>query len=81
MATVVQTEFGTWRVTVRRKGTKTLTKTFKRKTDADNWATQTEAGPKARDCLLLNSGKHFALMMLMVCHRNQLPNRRSCRAR
>jgi integrase len=50
MATVVQTEFGTWRVTVRRKGTKTLTKTFKRKTDADNWATQTEAD--------INKGEH-----------------------
>lgn len=43
MATIVQTEFGTWRVTVRRKGAKTLTKSFKRRTDADNWATQTEA--------------------------------------
>lgn len=43
MATITQTKFGTWNVKIRRKGTKTLTRSFARKTDAEVWARNQEA--------------------------------------
>ena len=38
MASIIETQFGTWRATIRRNGTKPLSKIFKRKTDAEVWA-------------------------------------------
>jgi integrase len=43
MASIVQTAAGTFRVLVRRKGNKTLCKTFASRKDAERWARQTEA--------------------------------------
>lgn len=43
MASIIQTTAGTWRVLVRRKGIKTLCKTFDSKREAERWARQAEA--------------------------------------
>lgn len=43
MASIIQVG-GKWRAQVRRKGHKPMTKTFERKTDADQWARRIEAG-------------------------------------
>lgn len=43
MATIVQTDSGSWQAIVRRKGTKPVKKSFTRKTDAANWARMVEA--------------------------------------
>jgi len=43
VATILQTPIGNWQAIIRRKGTKTIKKTFTRKTDATNWAKVTEA--------------------------------------
>jgi len=42
MATIRKTEHGTWKAIIRRKGHKPLYKNFKRKTDAEYWARETE---------------------------------------
>lgn len=47
MASIVQTAAGTFRVLVRRKGSKTLCKTFAARKDAERWARQTEAAIEA----------------------------------
>jgi integrase len=43
MASIVQTAAGTFRVLVRKKGSKTLCKTFPTRKEAERWARQTEA--------------------------------------
>jgi integrase len=47
MASIVQTAAGTFRVLVRRQGSKTLCKTFPTRKEADRWARQTEAAIEA----------------------------------
>lgn len=47
MASIVKTAAGTFRVLVRRKGSKTLCKTFAVRKDAERWARQTEAAIEA----------------------------------
>lgn len=42
MASIIETKFGTWRATIKRKGTKPQYKVFKRKTDAEVWARNIE---------------------------------------
>ncbi len=42
MATFVETDSGSWKAIIRRKGAKPLFKTFKRKTDAEVWARNIE---------------------------------------
>lgn len=42
MASIIETKFGTWRVTIKRKGTKPQYKVFKRKSDAEVWARNIE---------------------------------------
>ena len=42
MASIVQTDSGTWQAVVRRKGFKPVKKSFARKTDATKWAAQIE---------------------------------------
>jgi integrase len=47
MASIVQTAAGTFRVLVRRKGSKTLCKTFPTRKEAERWGRQTEAAIEA----------------------------------
>lgn len=42
MATIYQTEAGTWRADIRRKGWPKMSKTFRLKSDVEKWATATE---------------------------------------
>ena len=58
MASITQTSEGTWRVHIRKRGYASVSKTFKRKSEAQRWISLTEAN--------MVTGEHIEVTKLSV---------------
>ena len=65
MATIIQTPAGTWQAVIRRRGFKTVKKTFKRKTDATTWARNTETAIDSGDYRPAGRGERMTFQELV----------------
>ncbi len=66
MAAIRKTEFGTFQVLIRRKGAKTIKRTFARKTDAVIWARQTETDIEQGNHLPARKGEKLTFNTLVA---------------